>query len=155
MNVCVCVGAEPTQLLISVNRIVKNHPRPVATTYPPVMVLQMRPLINHRRADRLDAAKLGAHAQDEHHEEERHRPDVGCRHHQNSLWIGDKRQAGATLHHLVDGHVQVVRHEAEHREHGKTGEDGREHVRRRHENGVRVDVVAELGGDGKWLDKQL
>lgn len=109
-----------------------------------MMLLQVWPLIDHGRAHCLDATKLRTHAQYEHHEEERHRPQMRPRHQQHRLRIGDKRQSRSLLHHLIDGHVQIVGHEAQHREHSETGKDSGKDVGHRDEHGIGVNVVVEL-----------
>lgn len=57
-------------------------------TYAPFVMSQMWPEIDDGRVDGLDAAELRAHAQDEHHEEEQHRPELRQRHQQDSLLSG-------------------------------------------------------------------
>lgn len=64
-----------------------THTRPL-NTYAPFVMSQMGPKIDDGRVDGLDAAKLRAHAQDEHHEEEEHRPELRQRHQQDSLLSG-------------------------------------------------------------------
>lgn len=59
-----------------------QHP---INTYAPFVLSQMRPVIDDSRVDGFDAAKLTAHAQDEHHKEEQDGPELRQWHQEDSL----------------------------------------------------------------------
>lgn len=59
-----------------------QHP---INTYAPFVLSQMRPVIDDSRVDGFDAAKLTAHAQDEHHKEEQYGPELRQWHQEDSL----------------------------------------------------------------------
>lgn len=110
----------------------------------PMVFPQMRPLIDDRRANRLDSAELRTHSQNEHHEEEGHRPEMRHRHKQHCFRIGDKRQTWSALYHFVDRHIQIIRHKSKHGKYSKSSKYGCKKIRCWDDNRVRLDVVSVL-----------
>lgn len=65
---------------------------------------QMGPEIDDGRVYGFDAAELRAHAQDEHHEEEQHRPELRKWHQQHGLLSRETRDRA--LASLVNEHTK-------------------------------------------------
>lgn len=88
-----CFKIIANALLVVVTAIQPRNPPPSLlhspiNTYAPFVLSQMRPVIDDGRVDGFDAAKLTAHAQDEHHKEEQYGPELWQWHQENSLLSG-------------------------------------------------------------------
>ena len=86
---------------------------------------------------------LWAEAEDEHHEKEQRRPEMRDCHPRQRLRVHLKHEARPGGSDLLDGHVLLRGHEAEHREHNPSREHTRERFHEAHDDRVAVHVAAE------------